>query len=164
MAINFSKLTDPELENLVENYRRKRATTEKVYADALEEIARRRGKGLDFAKSFELIVQAAKRHQFVSYKELADGSGADWSRVHYVIGEHLWRLVEYAERRGWPMLSAIVVNKRNVDSGEMEPDTLKGFVAAARALGKSITDEGAFLRSQQEAVFRWAAEEWQKTN
>jgi hypothetical protein len=55
------------------------------------------------------------------------------------------------------MLSAIVVNKPNVRSGVMEPETLKGFVAAARDLGYPVTDEEAFLREQQVRVFEWAA-------
>jgi hypothetical protein len=49
----------------------------------------------------------------------------------------------------WPMLSAIVMNKQNVRSGAMEPETLKGFVGAARDLGYPVTDEEAFLREQQ---------------
>ena len=36
------------------------------------------------------------------------------------------------------MLSAIVVNKPNVETGKMEPDTLKGFIGAARELGYPI--------------------------
>jgi hypothetical protein len=59
---------------------------------------------------------------------LADASGADWGRVHYEIGGHLWRLVDYAHQKKLPMLSAIVVNKPNVATGRMEPDTLKGFI------------------------------------
>jgi hypothetical protein len=35
----------------------------------------------------------------------------------------------------------------------MEPETLKAFIAAARALGYSITDEEVFLRQQQCRVF-----------
>ena len=92
----------------------------------------------------------------MSYKDLADASGADWSKVHYSIGEHLWSLVEYAHLKGWPMLSAIVVNKPNVATGSMEPETLKGFIAAAKELGFSITDQEAFLRDQQNRVFEWA--------
>ena len=53
------------------------------------------------------------------------------------------------------MLSAIVVNKPNVASGRMEPETLNGFIAAAQELGLSITDEETFLRDQQQLVFRW---------
>jgi hypothetical protein len=54
------------------------------------------------------------------------------------------------------MLSAIVVNKANIKTGEMEPETLRGFIQAARALGHAVLDERAFLRKQQKAVFDWA--------
>jgi hypothetical protein len=55
------------------------------------------------------------------------------------------------------MLSAVVVNQPNVESGALEPETLRGFIAAARELGYSITDQEAFLREQQARVFEWAA-------
>ena len=54
------------------------------------------------------------------------------------------------------MLSAIVVNKPNVSTGEMEDETLKGFIKAARQLGYEITDDEAFLKEQQQRVFEWA--------
>ena len=54
------------------------------------------------------------------------------------------------------MLSAIVVNKSNVDSGKMEPETLKGFIQAARDLGHTVTNELSFLKTQQKKVFDWA--------
>lgn len=103
-----------------------------------------------------IIRRAARERRYVSYKELADASGADWGQVRYAIGQHMWDLVEYAHRMGWPMLSAIVVNKPNVTTGRMEPETLKGFIAAARDLEYDIgDDEEAFLREQQEKVFAW---------
>jgi hypothetical protein len=54
------------------------------------------------------------------------------------------------------LLSAIVVNKPNVETGKMEPDTLKGFIGAARELGYPIADEQAFPKEQQARVFAWA--------
>jgi len=82
--------------------------------------------------------------------------GVEWNRVHYSMGKHLWSLVEYAHRKGWPMLSAVVVNQQNVAIGRMEPATLKGFIAAARELGFSITDEEGFPREEQRRVFEWS--------
>jgi|SRR5882762_4819059 hypothetical protein len=156
MPINVSELSVPQLENLVSNHRRNNATGEPLYLDALQELEKRKGKGLDFTKSFAIIVEAAKEHRFLSYKELADRSEADWGQVHYAIGGHLWSLVEYAHRKGWPLLSAIVVNKPNVATGAMEPETLKGFIAAAHDLDIPVTDEVAFLREEQAKVFAWA--------
>jgi hypothetical protein len=158
MPINVTKLMDDQLKNLIENHRRHKETSAPVYLEALRELQIRRGKGgLEFDKSFQIIKAAAKEGLFLSYKDLADASGADWNQVHYSIGGHLWDLVEFADRNGWPMLSAIVVNKPNVRSEAMEPETLKGFVAAARDLGYAITDEEAFLHEQQARVFEWAA-------
>jgi hypothetical protein len=70
-----------------------RARRTAIYIDALAEQARRTGHGLDFDKSFKIIRRAAAEGRFLSDKELADASGADWDRVHYSIGGHLWSLV-----------------------------------------------------------------------
>ena len=139
-------------------------TSDPVYIEALADQARRIGKGLDFKKSYDAIWRSAAQGRFLSYKDLADASGAEWSKVHYSIGEHLGSLVEYAHRKGWPMLSAIVVNKPNVASGNMEPETLKGFIAAAKELGLSVTDEEGFLRDQQQRVFQWAKDAVVRSN
>jgi hypothetical protein len=135
-----------------------------MYLEALRELQIRKGKGLEFDKSFRPIKAAAQEHRFLSYKELADASGANWNQVHYSIGWHLWDLVEFAHRNDWPMLSAIVVNKSNVGSGTMEPETLKGFLGAARELGHQVVDEEAFLREQQARVFEWADSEAASAN
>lgn len=157
MSIDVAGLSDRELDNLIDNHRRLGATDRPVYVNALAERGRRGGKGLAFEKSMEIIRRAAQERRFVSYKELADASGADWGQVHYSIGSHMWGLVEYAHRMGWPMLSAIVVNKPNVTTGTMEPDTLKGFIGAAKLLEFDTgDDEEEFLREQQQKVFAWA--------
>jgi hypothetical protein len=154
--IDLTALSADSLKNLVANHRAKGVTNSPAYIAAMRELEIRTGRGLDFDKSFQAIRAAAHARRFLSYKELADASGSNWSQVHYEIGSHLWRLVEYAHKMGWPMLSAIVVNKPNVATGGMEPDTLKGFVRAAKDLGYAVTDEGQFLREQQELVFLWA--------
>jgi hypothetical protein len=157
MPIDIVRLSDDQLKNLIENHRRQKAIAAPAYVDALREWQVRKGKGLDFDKSFRIIKAAGREHRYLSYKELADASGADWGQVHYSIGNHLWALVEFAHRKGWPMLSAIVVNKLNVSSGKLDPETLKGFIGAARLLGYVVTDEEAFLRKQQDEVFAWAS-------
>jgi hypothetical protein len=158
MPIDIEKLSTPQIETLIQNHRTKKATESPLYADALRELEKRKGKGLDFDKSLSIIWQAAREGRYLSYKDLADASGADWLQVHYEIGRHIWRLVEYAHQKKLPMLSAIVVNKPNVDSGRMEPDTLKGFIGAARLLGYTVTDEEAFLKEQQARVFAMVKE------
>lgn len=156
MPIDVEALTDQELKTLIENHRRKGATGSPTYIQALREQGKRKYNGLDPETSMPIIREAARQGRFLSYKELADASGVDWGQAHYAIGGHLWGLVEYADLMGWPMLSAIVVNKPNVKDGRMEPETLKGFIAAAKLLGYSVADEEQFLRNQQRRVFAWA--------
>jgi hypothetical protein len=105
----------------------------------------------------QIVRSAARQRKFLSYKELADASGVAFNKARYAINDHLWQLVEYAHRRGWPLLSAIIVNKSNVRTGDMEPRTLKGFISAAHDLSYPVTDVHAFLHKQQACVFEWAA-------
>lgn len=159
MAIDVGTLSLDELLALIENHRRKNATGVPLYLDALAELGRRRGHGLDFDKSFAVLRQAAIEGRFISYKSLSDASGANWARVHYSIGPHLEELVEYAHRKGWPLLSAIVVKQEDVSTGEMDESNLRGFINIARQLGYSIVDERAFVREQQARVFAWGSEQ-----
>jgi hypothetical protein len=103
-----------------------------------------------------LIWQRAGERRFISYGEIADIHGADWSNVRYLSNTHLWDVVQYAHHRGWPMLSAVIVNKQHLGTGKMEPSTLKGFIGAAELLGHDVDDPEAFLVEQQEACFLWA--------
>src|SRR4051794_12835964 len=99
--------------------RRKRATDAPLYINALRELEKRKGKRLDFEKSLSIILQAAKKARFLSYRELADANGADLSQVRYAIGGHLWKLAEYGHLKEQLLLSAIVMNKPNVETGKM---------------------------------------------
>lgn len=77
--------------------------------------------------------------------------------MHYEMNTHLGELIRYAHGKGWPLLSAIVVNQKHIETGAMEPSTLAGFVAAAKELGFSVANDEQFLRDQQKRVFEWAA-------
>ena len=148
---------DKQLANLIANYKRLGNVDDAYYIEALSEMARRNGRGLDFDKTFRAVLKAANQRRFLSYKQLAEESGVEWSRVRYAANRHLGDLIEYAHRRGWPLLSAIIVNQQHLEDGRMEPSTLNGFCEAARALGYSIADEQAFLKDQQDRVFDWAS-------
>ncbi|WGF89085.1 hypothetical protein [Marinivivus vitaminiproducens] len=154
---DLSALEADRLKALVTNHERKGATNAPLYRRAIEELERRESGDLDPDTSLRVIREAAREQRFVSYKDLSDASGASWSKVRRSIGAHMWLLVKRAHARGWPMLSAVVVNKPNVATGQMDPETLKGFIAAAKELGHDIPDGEAFLRAQQQAVFAWAA-------
>ncbi|MCZ7854941.1 hypothetical protein [Agrobacterium salinitolerans] len=147
---------DKELANLIANYQRLERVDDPYYLEALSEMARRKGGGLEFEKTFSAVLKAAKERRFLSYKQLAAESGVEWSKVRYAANQHLGDLIEYAHRMGWPLLSAIIVNQQNLADGSMEPSTLRGFCEAARSLGYAVADENAFLREQQQRVFEWA--------
>jgi hypothetical protein len=155
LRLKIASFNDEQIKALIENHRRLGATDQPTYLAALEKQARRMGRGLSFEKSVPTIWRAAAEGRFLAYKDLADASGVEWNVVHYSVGAHLWQLIEYAHRKGWPILSAVVVNKPNVQTGTMDPDTLKGFANAAAHLGYHFDDAAVFLRQQQEAVFAW---------
>jgi len=75
--------TDEQLRNIIQNHRDKGATDASLYLEALRELDQRKGKGLSFGKSFVVIKRAAAERRFLSYKNLADESGARWAQVHY---------------------------------------------------------------------------------
>src|SRR5271167_1402352 len=106
MTVDVGKLSVDQLRNLIANHRKKGRMDAPLFLDAMAELARREGPGLDFHTSMQIVRHAAREGRFLSYKELADASGVDWGKAHYAIGNHLWSLVEYAHRRDWPLLSA----------------------------------------------------------
>lgn len=156
MARDIGDYSAVELANLIENHRRQGHTQAPLYLAALSESERRRGRGLSFDTTLRSIRAAAARRQFISYKTIAEESGTVWAKVHWQIGDHLTRLCEYAHRQGWPLLSAIVVNADNVGTGKLDPQSLAGFIAMARSLGRVVTDETDFLKAEQQRVFEWA--------
>lgn len=152
MPVDLATKTPVELNNFLENRRRAGDTSSEIYMAWLDEAQRR--KGFEPDKSRQTILAAAKQRSFLSYKDLSDASGLNWSKVHYSIGKHLWDLIEPIYRRHEILVSAIVVNKPNVASGKMDPETLRGFITAAETLGVAVdADHAAFLKKSQEAVF-----------
>jgi hypothetical protein len=160
MPLELSTKTDQEIDNLIENHRRMSLLTAPLHLQAMAEKEQRRGNGLEFRKSVDIILAAARQRRFTSYKELADASGAKFEKVRYAMNQHLWDLVSWAQGHGWPMLSAVVVNQENVDTGKMKPETLKGFIAAAHELKRTDVgpDDNAFLQAEQQRVFEFARE------
>ena len=154
----IEEMSDSQIDQEIKNHRDWLAAR-KPYGPAnkarLEELlaARANRAGLDLEKSLQVIREAAREGRFLSYKDLADASGAEWSKVYLNVGRHLWHVVEWAHARGMPMLSAIVVNKENQKTGEMRPETLQGFLGAAEELGRKVADGTTFLKEEQQRVF-----------
>jgi hypothetical protein len=156
MKIDPKRLDDTQLQNLIENHRRKGATELATYKEALIEQATRIGKGLDFETTIKVISQAAREGRYISYGDVAKASGVDWNQVRYAMGRHLDDLIEYCHLNDLPLLSSIVVNKPNVESGKLDPESLKGFIAGVRRLNIPVLDDRAFLHEAQKRVFEWA--------
>jgi len=86
---------------------------------------------------------------------VAEYSGLSWKTARRLMPKHLGNLCEYAHRMGWPLLSSIVVNKENLNTGELEPQSLSGFIKVVKELGYTISDDRVFLKEQQHRVFDW---------
>jgi hypothetical protein len=111
---------------------------------------------LDITKTYAAILEAARRRRFVSYGALAKASGVPWARARHPLFQQLGRLVKIGHDRGWPLLSAIVVNDGDVDTGALRDTTLQGFLAAARSVGLDVADPKALVKEQQRKLFDWA--------
>jgi hypothetical protein len=156
VRVDLETLSGGHLESLIENYRTHNATDRPEFRSFLEEHNRRLGGNLDLRKTIDFVLDRAHERRFTSYSEIAKLHGAEWSKVRHLMPHHLWDVVQWARSHGLPMLSAVIVNKENVQSGEMEPKTLKGFIRAAEALGYDTDDWQSFLREQQEECFATA--------
>jgi hypothetical protein len=64
MPIDVLRLTDKELENLMENHRRQGATALPLYVDATRELEKRKAGWLEFDKSYDLILARMSRTTF----------------------------------------------------------------------------------------------------
>lgn len=113
------------------------------------------GGPLSIPATTAFIREAAHAGRFVSYGQVADANGAEWARVRQAMGRHLLHVCAAAILEGGPMISAIVVNRTHLASGDMDEGTLAGFLASARELGLAWEDGRAFLRAQQQATFAW---------
>jgi hypothetical protein len=115
---------------------------------------------LNIDRSISAILGAARRGSFISYGDVAKASGFEWSfTMNRLIPKHLDLVLAKADAQGWPLITAIVVNKQNVRSGKLEERSLIGFVSCARKLGYEVSDgdREAFLGEQQRETFSFAA-------
>jgi 5-methylcytosine-specific restriction protein B len=115
---------------------------------------------LDMGRSLAAIREAASQRRCLSYADIAAASFLSWNAARRRMDPHLFAVCAMAQSRGWPLLSAIVVNKHLVAAGRMEGRTLAGFSAMVARLGAHIgPDPAAFLRAEQARVFDWASRE-----
>jgi hypothetical protein len=115
---------------------------------------------LDIRATFQAIRAAAESRRFLSYGTVAAASGVPWSAARRRMDPHLYALCRSATGRGWPLLSALVVDQGSVAHGDMRGRPLIGFARAAERCGRIVgADAAAFLAEEQERVFEWAERE-----
>ena len=148
------------LRNLIENFYRKKLAHDARCTAAMEELNRLQSGGLEFRKSLEAIRAAAMAKSFITYGQVAAASGLAWSAARRPINKHLDELCAWAHAQGFPLVTAIVVESENTQTGQLGPTAMAGFLGAARRLGLLVgQDENAFLKQQQDSVFAWASKQ-----
>ena len=158
MVIDYAGKTKIELDSLIANNHPDRRGKNDRFLAAQEERERRYPGGLNFEKTLDIVTRAAKEGRCVSYKDISTESGVTFNKVHWSMAGHLGRLIRYGRAKGLPMLNAVVVNEAEKATGKLKPESLKGFAEIARELGYKFDDEEEFFESQQQAVFKAAAE------
>lgn len=111
---------------------------------------------LDPQKTYAAILDAARQTRYLSYADLARANGLVWNRARYLMPRHLDMLVQTAHKRGWPLLSAIVVRQDSLETGRLEGSAREGLIAAARRAGIEVGDPEKFVAAEQQKVFEWA--------
>jgi len=103
------------------------------------------------------IFAAARARRFLSYGAVAAASGLPWSAARRRMDPHLFALCQQATERGWPLLSAIVVDQKSVARGAMRGRPLIGFARCAERCGRVVGEDAvAFLAEEQDRVFAWS--------
>lgn len=114
---------------------------------------------LDMDRSIDAIRANAAEGRFISYGAIASASGIPWSMsVRSQMRPHLEAVCDKMLHQAGAMISAIVVNQTNLQSGNLDPQALSGFADCAKRLGFGIVDNReAFLHEQQRLTFVWGA-------
>lgn len=151
---------DGEIDTWIQNYEDKGRTDDPFYFDLLEERARRSQKKqlLSLEKSLAALKHAAIEQKCITYGDLAQASGIEWSKArHQMNGKngHLDRLLEICHARQLPLLTAICVNQSGLKDGELEANALAGFAEGARRIGRFVEEELQFHHSCRDECWSW---------
>lgn len=155
MGRSVDEMSDASLNAEIDNHERHwTRLTEPQKARYVDLITARNARaGYRLEVSRQVIETAARDRRFVSYKDIADANGVEWSKGRHKIIAHLADLIAFGHAKGLPVLSAIVVNKEHLATGAMNDETLAGFVKAVEKLGYTVRDPRAFLRAEQDRLF-----------
>jgi hypothetical protein len=156
MAIDLDSKATKDLETIVANCVRLNRTGDAVFAAANKILETRRTGEYNMDKTIAAIRKHGRVRNFLSYKDVAEASGLNWVRSRRGVGPHLDALSVHCNDQGWPLLTAIVVQKDKMDTGEMTQESLKGFLEGVRAAGQDVDIEDvAFMKREQQRVFAW---------
>jgi len=155
-VFDFSTYDDKAIEGAIRRHQEKGVTDTDLYRELVEERAKRCSKKLIVEKTVALLMDAARREGFVSYKDVATASGVSFDTVRWQVGKHLDSILDFCHSKGWPLLTALCVKQSEVADGDLSGGSLEGFIKGARRLGLTVTDEKSFLRECQAACFAWA--------
>jgi hypothetical protein len=160
MAVDLETKSTKDLQTIIDNCVRLNKTSDPIYMNAKKILANRQSGDLDMEKTIKAIIGHGQHGKFLSYKDVSDASGLGWTKSWRRVPPHLDAVCIYSEGKGWPLITAIVVNKENIGSGQMTADNLKGFMNAARAAGRTVdVEELAFVKREQTRVFEWCQRE-----
>jgi len=157
--VSLENKTDAEIDQWIANHERGEQTRSTLYQELIVERNRRHGKGLEITTSVAAITKAAKEGRYISYADLAAANELSLSKARLKMNGkhgHLGDLLAFSHSHAMPLLTAMVVEKAHIESGEMDAGPLKTFVEGARRLGVSVSDPEAFLKQCQAECFEWA--------
>ena len=113
--------------------------------------------GLDFQKTWNFLIDAAREKRLVTYGGIAKANSAPWHSVRLLMPRHLRQINEESISSKKVMLGALVVNA----AGEVADGARKSIIDHARDAGlfkgAGLADESAFILQQRKACF---AQEW----
>lgn len=154
--------SDADIDQWIANHERAGKTRAPLFQELIVERNRRHGKGLDLGTSIAAMTRSARESRYISYGDLAASNGMTWSKARPLMSgkhSHMDDLLAYCHSHEMPLLTSIVVGRDHLDSGEMDEDTIDGFVAGIRRLGVSVDEPVAFLKQCQSECFEWAAKQ-----
>ncbi|WP_417410525.1 hypothetical protein [Hoeflea sp.] len=159
---NLENKSDADIDQWIANHERAGKTRSTLYQDLIVDRNRRHGNGLDIATSIAAMTISARENRYISYGDLAAANGLSWSKARPRMNGnhgHLDDLLAFCHSHEMPLLTAIVVGREHLDSGEMDEETINGFVAGVRRLGVSVSEPVVFLKQCQSDCFEWAAKQ-----
>lgn len=160
MSIDLSQKSDASIEQFITNHQAKGVTNIPFYRELLDERARRASEktSMHVDKSILVLRAAAVAGHCVAYGDLAEASGVPWNQARVAMngkGGHLDQILDMCHAQGLPLLTAICVNKDNVETGELEARALAGFVEGAERLGISVNDPLSYHHAERDRVWEW---------